>query len=144
MEGSANSSIPRRKPLTANVGIYSVGHHTYWSQFDGLLGEIRDKISVFRAILGKYDVNVIDFGISDCAETAYAAVPVINSADLDLLFVGMAGSAGAIAGLIINPMIGVIVQNHSYLPLWIASGMLYPGAFILLILFIKRIRPVIV
>jgi len=57
--------------------------------------------------------------------------------------VGMAGSAGAIAGLIINPLIGVIVQNYSYLPLWIASGILYPLAFILLILFIGRIRPVL-
>ena len=58
--------------------------------------------------------------------------------------VGMAGSAGAVAGLIINPLIGVVVQNYSYLPLWIASGILYPLAFILLILFITKVRPVIV
>ncbi len=58
--------------------------------------------------------------------------------------VGMAGSAGAVAGLIINPLIGVVVQNYSYLPLWIASGVLYPLAFILLILFIKNIRPVLI
>jgi ACS family hexuronate transporter-like MFS transporter len=57
--------------------------------------------------------------------------------------VGMAGSAGALAGLIINPLIGVVVQNYSYLPLWIASGILYPLAFILLISFIKKIQPVL-
>ena len=57
--------------------------------------------------------------------------------------VGMAGSAGAVAGLIINPLIGVVVQNYSYLPLWIAAGILYPLAFILLIIFIKKIRPII-
>jgi ACS family hexuronate transporter-like MFS transporter len=57
--------------------------------------------------------------------------------------VGMAGSAGAIAGLIINPLIGVVVQNYSYLPLWIASGILYPLAFVLLIIFIGNIRPVL-
>ena len=89
MKGLAKSSIPRRKPLTANIGIYSVGHYTYWSQFDGLLDEINNKITVFRAILKKYNVNVKDFGISDCAETAYAAVPEINASDLDLLFVDM-------------------------------------------------------
>ena len=89
MERSAGSSIPRRKPLTANVGIYSVGHHTYWSQFEGLLDEIKNKITALEAILNKYDVNVIDFGISDCAETAYSTVPKINAADLDLLFVDM-------------------------------------------------------
>lgn len=55
--------------------------------------------------------------------------------------VGMAGSAGAIAGLIINPLIGVVVQNYSYLPLWIISGILYPLAFILLIISIKKVQP---
>lgn len=57
--------------------------------------------------------------------------------------VGMAGSAGAVAGLIVNPLIGLIVQNYSYLPLWVAVGILYPIAFVLLILSIRKIRPVI-
>lgn len=57
--------------------------------------------------------------------------------------VGMAGSAGAVAGLIVNPLIGLIVQNYSYLPLWVAAGILYPIAFVLLILSIREIRPVI-
>jgi ACS family hexuronate transporter-like MFS transporter len=55
----------------------------------------------------------------------------------------MAGSAGAVAGLIVNPLIGLIVQNYSYLPLWVAAGILYPIAFVLLILSIRKIRPVI-
>ena len=115
MEGSANSSIPRRKPLAAKVGIYSVGHHTYWPQFDGLLAEIKDKITVFRAMLEKYDVNVLDFGISDCAETAYAAVPEINSADLDLLFVDMvtyatSSTIGTIFREVRTPIVLVALQ----------------------------------
>lgn len=89
MEESNNLIIPRRKPLTANVGIYSVGHHVYWTQFEGLLDEIKNKIVVFGSMLKEHKVNVTDFGISDCAETAYAAVPKINAADLDLLFVDM-------------------------------------------------------
>jgi ACS family hexuronate transporter-like MFS transporter len=57
--------------------------------------------------------------------------------------VGMAGSAGAVAGLIVNPLIGVVVQKYSYLPLWVASGILYPLAFIILVLSIKKIQPVL-
>ncbi len=57
--------------------------------------------------------------------------------------VGMAGSAGAVAGLIINPLIGVVVQNYSYMPLWIIAGILYPLAFLLLIIFIREIKPVL-
>jgi L-arabinose isomerase len=115
MEKSGNLLIQRRKPLTANVGIYSVGHHTYWSQFDGLLNEIKYKISVFRAMLEKHDVNVKDFGISDCADTAYAAVPEINSADLDLLFVDMATYAtsstiGTIFREVKTPIVLVALQ----------------------------------
>ena len=55
--------------------------------------------------------------------------------------VGLSGTAGAISGLIINPLIGLIVQNYSYTPIWIASGILYPLAFILFIVFIRRIQP---
>src|SRR4030065_1831683 len=89
MEKSQLSVISRRKPLTANVGIYSVGHHVYWSQFEGLLDEIKNKIAVFGSMLKQHNINVTDFGISDRAESAYAAVPKINAADLDLLFVDM-------------------------------------------------------
>jgi len=107
--------IQRRKPLTANVGIYSVGHHTYWSQFDGLLGEIKNKITEFRAILEKYNVSIFDFGVSDCAETAYAAVPEINSADLDLLFVDMvtyatSSTIGTIFREVRTPIVLVALQ----------------------------------
>ena len=47
--------------------------------------------------------------------------------------VGLSGTAGAISSLIINPMIGMVVQNYSYGPLWMAAGFLYPLAFILFI-----------
>jgi len=85
----SKSVIPRRNPLSANVGIYSVGHHVYWSQFEGLLEEMKRKTIRLGSMLKQHDVNVIDFGISDCAESAYTALPRINGADLDLLFVDM-------------------------------------------------------
>lgn len=53
--------------------------------------------------------------------------------------VGISGTAGALSGLIINPLIGHIVQTYSYNPLWIIAGMMYPVAFVVLLLFIPRI-----
>ena len=82
-------TIPRRKPLTATVGIYAVGHHTYWPQFDGLLAEMQNKLAEFETRLQQSQVKVVNFGLSDCAETAYQAVPQIKAANLDLLFVDM-------------------------------------------------------
>lgn len=55
--------------------------------------------------------------------------------------VGLSGTAGALSSLILNPMIGKIVQEYSYKPLWIASGLLYPVAFIAFIALIPRLKP---
>jgi len=56
--------------------------------------------------------------------------------------VGMAGTAGAIAGLLINPLIGKVVENYSYLPMWIASGIMYPIGFVVLLIMIPKIREI--
>ncbi|MBD2752216.1 MFS transporter [Spirosoma validum] len=54
--------------------------------------------------------------------------------------VGLSGTAGAISGLLLNPLMGVVIQNYSYRPLWIASGILYPLAFVLLLVLIPTIK----
>ena len=56
--------------------------------------------------------------------------------------VGLSGTAGAISGLLVNPLIGLVIQTYSYRPLWITSGLLYPLAFILLLVFIRQIKPI--
>lgn len=55
--------------------------------------------------------------------------------------VGLSGTAGAVSSLILNPMIGKIIENYSYTPLWIASGILYPVVFIVFIRMIPRLIP---
>lgn len=54
--------------------------------------------------------------------------------------VGLSGTAGAISGLLINPLIGFIVQTYSYTPIWVIVGFMYPIAFIILLLFIPKIK----
>lgn len=56
--------------------------------------------------------------------------------------VGLSGTAGAISSLIINPVIGLVVQQYSYGPLWMIAGFLYPLAFILFIstISIKKLK----
>ncbi len=44
--------------------------------------------------------------------------------------VGLSGTAGAVSSLLLNPLIGKIVENYSYAPMWVASGVLYPVAFL--------------
>ena len=56
--------------------------------------------------------------------------------------VGMAGTAGAVAGLLINPLIGKVVENYSYLPMWIISGIMYPIGFVVLLIMIPKIKEI--
>jgi ACS family hexuronate transporter-like MFS transporter len=57
--------------------------------------------------------------------------------------IGFSGTAGAVSGLIINPVIGLIVTKYSYDPMWIYSGLMYPVAFLIFLGFIPKIRPVL-
>ncbi|MFO7824485.1 MAG: MFS transporter [Cyclobacterium sp.] len=53
--------------------------------------------------------------------------------------VGLSGTAGAVSGMILNPVIGWVAQNHSYGPLWLVSGIMYPLAFVILLVFVPKI-----
>lgn len=54
--------------------------------------------------------------------------------------VGLSGSAGAISALVLNPVIGLIVSEFSYKPLWWYAGLMYPVAFIIMIFMIPEIK----
>ena len=81
--------IARRKPRTARVGIFGVGHHTYWDQFAGLHAEMLGKIDVLVRKVAATGVTVTNFGLVDTAQAAYALVPRLKAADLDLVFCDM-------------------------------------------------------
>ena len=55
--------------------------------------------------------------------------------------VGFAGTVGAIGGVLANWNTGRIVDQFSYGPLWIASGIMYPLAFIVLMATIRSPKP---
>lgn len=100
-----NRIIHRRKKLTANIGVFGVGHYAYWSQFEGLLDELKGKLKTFISKLGKYDVNVTNFGIVDNAASAYDLLPKLKAADLDLIFCDMLTYAtSSTFGVIIREM----------------------------------------
>ena len=81
--------LKRRKPLTARVGIFGVGHHTYWPQFDGLLEEMHRKLGIFSEKVAARGVEVANFGMVDDAASAYALLPKLKAAALDLVFCDM-------------------------------------------------------
>lgn len=81
--------IARRKPRTASIGIFGVGHHAYWAQFEGLLDEMHRKLGVLVNKVKTHEVNVANFGMIDDAQGAYALLPKLKAANLDLIFCDM-------------------------------------------------------
>ena len=107
--------IERRKKRTANVGIFGVGFHKYWSQFDGLFEKLRHKLDVFVDQVKTRQVEVTNFGIVDDAVSAYALLPKLKAANLDLLFCHMltyatSASFGAIIRGVDVPLVLVALQ----------------------------------
>lgn len=82
-------TIERRVPLNARVGVLSVGHHTYWGQFEGLREVMIEKTRTFTRKLEGCAVEIREFGLLEDSVTAYRALEEIKKADLDLLFIDM-------------------------------------------------------
>jgi len=108
-------TISRIRPLRARVGVIGVGHHVYWPQFDGLLEEMHRKLRHLRERLEAEGLEVVEFGMVDDAQSAYAAAPKIKAADVDLLFVDMVTYAtsatfGVLCRELAVPMVLVALQ----------------------------------
>jgi len=109
------SKIERLHPLKAKAGLLSIGHHVYWSQFEGLLDEMHRKVAHFQSRLESESLEVVNFGMLDSAATAYEAVSKIKAADVDILFVDMAtygtsSTFGVICREISVPIVLVAIQ----------------------------------
>ena len=107
--------VQRRKPLTANVAVFSVGLDTYWKQFDGLLDEMYRKTQVLLKKLESNQVKVTDFGMIDNSQKAYDTLPAILASDPDVLFVDMVTYAtsatfGTIVRSVSCPVVLVALQ----------------------------------
>jgi L-arabinose isomerase len=81
--------IQRRKPRTAHIGVFGVGHHTYWEQFPGLRDELLAKLDVLIGKVSASGARVTNFGLVDKAEGAYSLLTALKAADLDLIFCDM-------------------------------------------------------
>lgn len=108
-------TIARRKPLNARIGIYAAGHKEYWGQFDGLLKDLMGYHAEVIAQIQAQGAEVVDFGMIDNAASAYAALPRIKAADVDVLFVDMVTYAtsstfSAIARALDVPIVLVALQ----------------------------------
>jgi len=81
--------IERRKPLSAHIGLFCVGHHTYWRQYQGLREELLGYHDIFKKRIESHGVSVTDFGMVDEAESAYRVMKGLKAGNFDLIFCNM-------------------------------------------------------
>jgi len=113
-------AVERRKPRTANVGVFGVGFDVYWGQFPGLLDELLGHMAVFEQRVRACGVEVESFGMVDNAQATRAALTRMKAADLDLVFCDMltyatSASFGCIARELDVPIVLVALQPRSAL-----------------------------
>lgn len=96
--------ITRRSESLPRIGVFGVGYFKYWAQFEGLLADLLEKQEVFVGKLNLNEVEVVDFGLVDDAESAYKLVPQLKAADLDLIFCDMLTYAT-------SSTFGVVIKN---------------------------------
>lgn len=108
-------SIERWVKPTAKIGLFAIGHKTYWHQFEGLLTTLMGYHQELMDLVAANEVEVIDFGMIDDSLSGYAALKKIQSSDVDLLMCNMVtyGPSSTIAPIIRDaglPMIMVALQ----------------------------------
>ena len=81
--------IERRKKRTARIGIFAVAHNTYFGQFEGLYENLMGYHSDLCRTVERNDVELIDFGMVDTSERAYAVAEEMRGAQLDIVFCNM-------------------------------------------------------
>ena len=81
--------VQRKYKRSSKIGIFAVGHSTYWGQFDGLLDKIMGYHAEFCDMVRENDVEIVDFGMIDSSEKGYEAAKRIMAEDVDLLFCNM-------------------------------------------------------
>lgn len=100
----------------------------------------------FTGLIQSYVVILILMGLAFFAHGLWITNYITSIGDIfgkqvTSTVVGLSGSAGAISSLVLNPLIGYIITDYSYSPLWWYAGFMYPAAFVLFIWLIPRIEP---
>lgn len=110
LEQTSNSQMKLHHPQTANIGVFGIGYDVYWSQFEGLLDEMMEKLEVFIKKIPD-DICVQNFGMIDSPEKAYEVVKNMKASNVDLLFCDMLtyGTSGTFATIARNINVPIVL-----------------------------------
>jgi L-arabinose isomerase len=68
------------------VGLFGIGLDTYWSQFEGLLENLKNYQAQIKQKIESFNVEVVDAGMVDNPEKAHTAADFLKSNDVEIVF----------------------------------------------------------
>jgi L-arabinose isomerase len=72
--------------MKTKVGLFGIGLDTYWPQFDGLLGHLKNYQEQIKNHIGSFNVEVIDAGMVDNPIKAGHAAEMLKKSDVEIVF----------------------------------------------------------
>ena len=103
--------LQRLKKRSAKVGLFAVGHDTYWNQFEGLLDSLMGYHAVVKEMLEENDVEVRDYGMVDTSMAGYSTLEKMKGDQPDVIFCDMVtyATSSTFAPIIRNMDVPVIL-----------------------------------
>ena len=68
------------------IGLFGVGLNTYWPQFEGLQPRLQNHVRMVADKLQRPGVEVVNLGLVDDIDKAFATSHSLRRADVDLVF----------------------------------------------------------
>lgn len=69
------------------IGVFGIGLDTYWPQFEGLEARLHDHLAVVERRLRGFCPEVVNAGLVDTVDKAFAAGKLFRTEDVELIFV---------------------------------------------------------
>jgi L-arabinose isomerase len=78
--------MPTQSDHVFTVGLFGIGLDAYWPQFPGLEERLKGFVAQVSQRLARPDVKIVNLGLIDTVEKAFAAGHEFRQADVDLIF----------------------------------------------------------
>ena len=100
---------------TTKVGLFGIGLDAYWPQFAGLKERLEEHLGVVNQKLARDGVEIVNLGLIDTPEKAFAAGHAFRQADVELIFLHVTTYAlsSTVLPVVQRAKVPVIILNLS-------------------------------
>lgn len=97
------------------IGIFGIGLDTYWPQFEGLKERLEGYLQVVAGLLGSLHPSVVNAGLVDNVDKAFAAGKLFSTEDVDIIFLYVSTYAlsSTVLPVVQRAKVPVIILNLS-------------------------------